>query len=143
VKGRFLHLSDELAAQMLSAAARTYPSECCGLIEGVAAEDGWRGLAVHEAANLAEDPARHFLIDPQAQFDLLRALRGSERRIIGCFHSHPDSAPEPSATDRASAFESDFLWLIAGGSLDAGFTLRAHHFHEEDGFSPVVLRDDG
>ena len=143
MKGRFLHLSDKLAAQVLSAAARAYPSECCGLIEGTDAEDGWRGLAVHEAANLAEDPARHFLIDPQAQFDLMRALRGSKHRVIGCFHSHPNGAPEPSATDRASAFESDFLWLIAGGSPDGGLMLRAYHFYEESGFSPIVLRDAG
>ena len=58
-----LHLSDALAAQMLGAAARAFPLECCGLIEGIRAESGWRATALHEAANLAEDPARHFLID--------------------------------------------------------------------------------
>ena len=72
---RTLHLSDELAAQMLGAAARAFPLECCGLIEGVRIKDGWRVTALHEAANVAEDPARHFLIDPQRQFDLMRALR--------------------------------------------------------------------
>ena len=76
------------------------------------------------------------------QFDLLRRLRGTQTRIIGCFHSHPDGAPEPSATDRASAFESDFLWLIAGGSPDGGFTLKAYVFAEDGDFSAVDLRDD-
>jgi proteasome lid subunit RPN8/RPN11 len=104
VSRRVLHLSDELAAQLLGAAARAFPRECCGLIEGMRIEGGWRAAALHEAANLAEDPARRFLIDPQTQFDLMRALRSSENRIIGCFHSHPDGPPEPSATDRAGAY---------------------------------------
>ena len=140
MSGRALYLSDDLAAQLLGAAARAYPAECCGLIEGENAPDGWRAVALRETPNLAENPLRNFLIDPQAQFDLMRALRGAERRIIGCFHSHPDGAAEPSATDRASAFESDFLWLIAGGSPDGGLTLAGFRFVEGLGFAPIALR---
>jgi proteasome lid subunit RPN8/RPN11 len=142
VKARVLHLSDALAAQILKAAARAHPSECCGLIEGLDTADGWHVLALHETANIADDPARHFTIDPQAQFDLMRALRGSKQRIIGCFHSHPDGLPAPSAIDRANAFESDFLWLIAGGSPHSGFMLNAYDFLEGSGFSPIVLAND-
>jgi proteasome lid subunit RPN8/RPN11 len=97
---------------------------------------------VHEIANVAENPTRHFQIDPQAQFDLMRALRGSQRRIIGCFHSHPDGVPAPSATDRAQAYESDFLWLIVGGSAEGGLTLGAHHFVKETGFASIAMRED-
>jgi proteasome lid subunit RPN8/RPN11 len=145
VSERTLHLSDELAAQMLGAAARAFPLECCGLIEGVRIKDGWRVTALHEAANMAEEPARRFLIDPQRQFDLmraLRALRASETRIIGCFHSHPAGPPEPSATDRAQALEDDFLWLIAGGSDESGFTLQAYVFTEQSGFVRVALHGE-
>ena len=136
---RVLYLSDELAAQMLGAAARAFPLECCGLIEGMRVESGWRAAALHQSANLAEDPARRFLIDPQRQFDLMRALREGETRIIGCFHSHPNGSPEPSATDRANGLESDFLWLIAGGSPEGGFTLKAYLVWDE-GSCEVVLR---
>ena len=99
---------------MLLAASRAYPNECCGLIEGDDTPDGWRALAIHEAKNIADDPRRRFLIDPQAQFDLMRRLRGEDTRIIGCFHSHPDGEAKPSAADRAEAYETDFLYLIAG-----------------------------
>jgi len=146
VSERALHLSDELAAQMLSAAARAFPLECCGLIEGTRIEGGWRAAALHESANLAEDPARRFLIDPQKQFELMRAmraLRASETRIIGCFHSHPEGPPEPSAVDRAHAFEDDFLWLIAGGSAESGFSLQAYVFSEESGFVRIALFEEG
>lgn len=127
---------------MLGSAGRAFPLECCGLIEGIRIEGGWRVTALHEAANVAEDPARRFLIDPQVQFDLIRTLRGRETRIIGCFHSHPVGPAEPSATDRAQALEDDFLWLIAGGSADSGFTLQAYVFSEESGFARIALRED-
>ncbi len=140
---RTLYLSDGLAAELLVAATRAFPLECCGLIEGLRMESGWRVTALHEAANMAEDPARRFLIDPQRQFDLMRALRTGETRIIGCFHSHPGGAPEPSATDRAQAFEDDFLWLIAGGSDESGFTLQAYVFTEVTGFARIALAEEG
>ena len=136
---RILHLSDEFAASILVAAARAYPNECCGLIEGVNTAAGWRALAVHEAANLSPEPKCRFLIDPQVQFDLMRKLRGSERAIIGCFHSHPGGEAVPSTTDRAEAYESGFLYLIAGGSGEMGFTLKAHLFDEARGFTPVEI----
>ena len=136
---RVLHLDDDLAAAILQAAARAYPNECCGLIEGEETDDGWRALTLHEGANLADDPAHRFLLDPRVQFDTIRKLRGTGRRILGCFHSHPDGSPRPSATDRAEAYESGFLYLIAAGSPDAGFTLGAHVFSESDGFAPVAL----
>jgi proteasome lid subunit RPN8/RPN11 len=142
VSERALHLSDELAAKMLGTAARAFPLECCGLIEGIRIKGGWRATALHEAANLAEDPARRFLIDPQRQFDLIRALRGRETRIIGCFHSHPEGPALPSATDRAQALEDDFLWLIAGGSAESGFTLQAYVFTEESGFVRIALGEE-
>lgn len=139
MSARVLYLSDELAAQMLGMAASAFPLECCGLIEGTRMDCGWRATALHETANVADDPARRFLIDPQRQFDLMRALRSGETRIIGCFHSHPGGQPEPSAIDRAQAFEDDFLWLIAGGSGESGFTLQAYVSTEKTGFAPVAL----
>lgn len=138
---RILHLPDELAARVLQAASRAYPNECCGLIEGDDTPHGWRALVIHDAKNFADDPRRRFLIDPQAQFDLMRRLRGSNTRIIGCFHSHPDGEAEPSATDRAEAYETDFLYLIAGGGPDI-FTLKAYLFTAPAGFSPLTIASD-
>ena len=138
---RLLHLPDELAARVLLAASRAFPNECCGLIEGPDAPDGWRAVAIHEAKNIAEDPERRFLIDPQVQFDLMRRLRGTSTRIIGCFHSHPNGDPSPSAADRAEACESDFLYLIAAGTADM-FTLKAYLFTDPLGFCPLTISSD-
>jgi proteasome lid subunit RPN8/RPN11 len=88
-----------------------FPRECCGLVEGVGDEQVLRVTAVHPARNLATEPDR-FEIDPADQFRVLRALRGTGRDIIGCYHSHPNGRAQPSARDREGAFGGDFLWLI-------------------------------
>jgi proteasome lid subunit RPN8/RPN11 len=130
-----LEIPKILSAKILAAVTHALPNECCGLIEGVRDKNGWRALALHETKNLAGNPRAHFLIDPEAQFLLLRRLRGTGREIIGCYHSHPNGEPAPSATDLASAAEEDFLWLIAGGNPQS---LRAFCFRDKS-FQPVQL----
>jgi proteasome lid subunit RPN8/RPN11 len=125
-----LRIAQAQCAAILKAASRAYPQECCGLLEGVAEEGGWRVAAVHETANLSETPRRNFLVDPKAQFDLMRELRGGPHRLIGCFHSHPDGSDAPSESDRAQAYEADFLYLIAAGAPESGFRLNAFRFDE-------------
>ena len=136
-----LHLAQNLRDQVIGAANAAFPLECCGLIEGVATRGAWHVHAIHPAKNLAKDPADHFLVDPQTHFELLRGLRGSERCIIGCFHSHPNGLAMPSADDRANAIEQDFVWLIASGKELGAFDLFVHVFDEAaGGFVPLELR---
>jgi proteasome lid subunit RPN8/RPN11 len=104
--------------------------ECCGLIEGMATPEGWRATALHGSKNIAADPARSFLIDPQVHFDLLHRLRRTDRAIIGCYHSHPGGLGQPSERDRTEAIDDGFVWLIAGeGEVNAYlFDARARDF---------------
>lgn len=131
-----LQISQILVREIVAAVTRAYPHECCGLIEGMHTAKGWRAVALHEAKNMAADARREFLIDPEVQFHLLRALRGTGREIIGCYHSHPDGATAPSQADRAGAGEDGFVWLIAGrdGGLGA-YVYRA----ESASFSPITI----
>ena len=125
-------LCDRIAAEARAAA----PRECCGLIEGVVTAEGWRAEALHASDNLAEDPDRGFLIDPQVQFDALRATRETGRTVIGCYHSHPGGQAAPSVRDRAQAMDDGFVWLIA-----ADGALAAHVFDARArDFAPLRLR---
>lgn len=107
-----LFIAPSLLDEIRAAARRAHPEECCGLIEGDAEEGGWRASAVHEARNVAVDRERNFLIDPELHLHLLRTLRGTERAIIGCFHSHPSGFPGPSETDRLGAVDDDYVWVV-------------------------------
>lgn len=111
-----LILPAQLRAQLGSAAQDAFPGECCGLIEGMVDGATTRATQLHAMPNVAQEHDR-FEIDPAAQIALLRRLREGARRIIGCYHSHPNGRAEPSERDRASAVEEGFLWVIA--ALDA------------------------
>lgn len=98
-------------AQLEREARAVLPRECCGLIEGTREGAHIEIYALHPCRNLAHgDDA--FEIDPGEQFRLMRELRGTDRAIVGCYHSHPNGRPEPSARDLAAASEEGFLWLI-------------------------------
>jgi proteasome lid subunit RPN8/RPN11 len=100
-------------ARIMGHARTAYPHECCGLLVGERAAGAVRVTGVVATANVAEDrPGDRFEVDPQARFDLMRALDGTGGAIVGHYHSHPDGPAEPSETDRSLAFEPDLVWLI-------------------------------
>ena len=76
-----------------------------------------RATAFHPTRNLAAEPDR-FEIDPSVHIRLLRALRGTGRDIVGCYHSHPNGRAELSPRDRQSAGDENFIWLIAAIGVD-------------------------
>src|SRR5262245_26932422 len=93
---------------MLAHARDEAPNECCGLLIGT------RGI-VHRstrARNLQASPTR-YLVDPADHFSAMRAARSAGLRVIGAYHSHPESEPLPSESDVAEATGgSDFLYVI-------------------------------
>ena len=84
------------------------PHECCGVLLG----RGDEILEAVRARNVADDPARRFLIDPA---DHIRARRDARTRgldVVGFYHSHPRSPAEPSERDIAEWSYPDQLCLI-------------------------------
>lgn len=130
-----LLLPSSLKEQIEAEARAAFPRECCGLIEGVRSGERIEAVTLHPAPNLAE-AADRFEIDPAAQFAALRGARANGREIVGCYHSHPNGAAEPSAHDLAGAAEDGFVWVIAG----AGGEVRLAAFLYDAGrFSPLEI----
>ena len=97
---------------ILAHAAREAPSECCGFLLGT----GARVSHAIPARNVAPTPSTRFRIDDAAHLALRRSLRDAvpPLGIVGIYHSHPASAPEPSPTDLAEAWYPEWLYVIAG-----------------------------
>jgi proteasome lid subunit RPN8/RPN11 len=90
--------------------------EVCGLLFG----SSDRIETTEAVANIAEDPTRHFEIDPAALFRAIRAERAGGPKLLGYYHSHPAGRAEPSATDQEMSARDGKIWLIvAGGEVTA------------------------
>lgn len=89
-------------------AAENPGQEVCGLLLGT----GNRIEEIVVADNVADDPARHFEIDPAMQIRWEKGARGGGRQILGYYHSHPNGLPQPSVEDAASAAGDGRIWLI-------------------------------
>ena len=100
--------------QLTREAKAAYPNECCGLLVGRRHPDGATMVERAVASANVATGRRHdrFEVDPRVRFAVIRELAGSSSAIVGHYHSHPDHPAEPSATDRAMAFEPDLVWLI-------------------------------
>ena len=106
--GMDIEVTSGAIATLIAESAKAAPLECCGLLLG-------RGARIEEArpaANVAEDPARRFEIDPAALFAAHREERAGGLELLGYFHSHPDGHPVPSATDCEHASGDGRVWAI-------------------------------
>ena len=118
---------DAIRAELRAHAADEAPNECCGLLvlrDGVAEryERGRNALASPYRYELEIDPSLWFLED--------------EGYELAVFHSHPETEPIPSRTDRELAgLWSGRPFLIYGLKLDE---LRAWRI-ARDGVEEIAL----
>lgn len=106
-----IRIDARVLAEIEAAAQRAHPYEACGLLIG----NDTRLTRAVETANLARERGRgadRFEVDTRVHLRLQRELRGSDKSILGVFHSHPDGRAEPSPTDRADAAYPGWIWLI-------------------------------
>ena len=100
-------ISPEALGAIVRRARQARPRECCDILVGTRE-------AVVEAVqtrNLAREPTR-FLIDPRGHIEARRDARRRGLKVVGFYHSHPQTAPYPSPRDLTEASYSDCLYLI-------------------------------
>ncbi|HET7510484.1 MAG TPA: M67 family metallopeptidase [Solirubrobacterales bacterium] len=89
-----MRISQSLIDEMVAHAREDLPNECCGMIGG---RDG-RATRVVRVENAAASPLRYEM-DPQGQYDALKAIEDEGEDLIAIYHSHTRSAAYPSQTD--------------------------------------------
>jgi proteasome lid subunit RPN8/RPN11 len=111
---------DEVAAH----ARETLPAECCGVLLGTEREV----VEAVRARNLSENPNRYQL-DPKDHIDARRAARQRGLQVVGFYHSHPHSEPEPSVADLSEATYPGHYYLIVRPLLK-GANVRVFRFEQ-------------
>ncbi len=100
-----------MLAELQLFALAAAPKEICGILFG---RDG-RVSGYRAAQNVADNPSRHFEIDPAVLIAVERDQRGGGEPILGYYHSHPAGTVTPSITDAESATPDGRVWLILNG----------------------------
>lgn len=101
---------------MVAHARDDLPNECCGMIGGREGE----ASSVIRVENSAASPLRYEM-DPQEQYNALKAIEDDGGELLGIYHSHTKSAAYPSQTDvnQAVAWPEQIYVIISLADEDA------------------------
>jgi proteasome lid subunit RPN8/RPN11 len=89
-----MKIAQALIDEMVAHAREDLPNECCGMIGG---RDG-EATRVVRVENAAASPLRYEM-DPQGQYNALKAIEDAGEELVAIYHSHTRSAAYPSQTD--------------------------------------------
>jgi [CysO sulfur-carrier protein]-S-L-cysteine hydrolase len=103
-----MRIAQSLIDEMVAHAREDLPNECCGMVGG---SDG-AATSVVPVENAAASPLR-FEMDPQGQYDALKAIEDGGGELLAIYHSHTRSAAYPSQTDVNQAVNwPDAIYVI-------------------------------
>lgn len=120
-------------SKMIDHARACAPQEACGLVAAL------RGTVtkVYALTNMDAVPDR-FTLDPSEHFAAIQDAEANGWTIAGTFHSHPSSAPIPSAADLEGGGDPDWVNLIVGVE-DGRIAVRAYRYID-GGATAVQIR---
>lgn len=104
---RTLYLPESLYKRMIQHCEEERPLEACGLLVGV----GGHVESAYATDNVHRSPVV-YKVDDRQLLQVFGALRSDRQEIIGIYHSHVRSAPEPSRTDIAQATWPESFYVI-------------------------------
>ncbi|MFL5901678.1 MAG: Mov34/MPN/PAD-1 family protein [Solirubrobacterales bacterium] len=103
-----MRIAQSLIDEMVAHAREDLPNECCGMVGGADGE----ASRVIPVVNSAASPLR-FEMDPQGQYNALKAIEDDGKEMLAIYHSHTKSAAYPSQTDVNQAVNwPDAIWVI-------------------------------
>ena len=100
-------MPESIGRGLLTHARNEAPLECCGLLIGTK-EQVVRSARAH---NVLQSPTR-YRVDPVDHFEAIRTARNEGLEVVGAYHSHPTSLPQPSETDLHQAIYPHFVYVI-------------------------------
>jgi proteasome lid subunit RPN8/RPN11 len=118
---------------MLDCALAAPGEEVCGLVGG----SGGAPVCFYPVANRAADRATRFLMDAEQQIDAMRGMREAGLDLLGIFHSHPNTAAEPSGVDLEMAAYPGVIYFIA--SMQNTVPQLRAYLYDDGGFQELLL----
>lgn len=122
-----IHLSRKLTTQLLHLAQVSPNAEVCGLI---GAKNG-EPKTCYPVANIADNPATRFELEPQQQIAGMAKMREQNEELFAIYHSHPSAPAQPSITDIKMAAYPQALYLIISLNTKGVLEMRGFRIIDE------------
>lgn len=97
--------------KMLQFARENLPEEACGLLGGVEEAGIKKVEEVYLLTNI-DHSREHFSMDPKEQLAAIKDMRQKGYKLLGNWHSHPESPSRPSEEDKRLAHDPNIDYLI-------------------------------
>ena len=105
----------EIQQQILTNHAdREQPNESCGILFGSEYGEKIKVEKIFLTKNIEQSPV-NFTISAEQRLEADKMEKELQLKIIGIFHSHPDSMAYPSNTDKKFMELNPEVWLIFSG----------------------------
>ncbi|MBI2678003.1 MAG: M67 family metallopeptidase [Candidatus Koribacter versatilis] len=131
-----LNIPHSVVHELRHHAERAYPEECCGVLLGSGDGEEREVVEARACGNADPDRRTRYAIAPQELIATQRAARERGLAIVGFYHSHPDHAAEPSATDRAEAAWPEAVYVIVSVAAKGAAEIKAFRWAERDDRPP-------
>jgi len=102
-----LYLSKKQIEELIGHSKKESPNEACGILAG---KDG-KVEKVHQMTN-RDKSAKTFLMDPKEQLKVMKEIRDLGMKMVGIYHSHPETEAYPSTRDVELAFYPEASYVI-------------------------------
>ena len=106
-----LYLKKEDYEKILAHCKEGLPNEACGLIGGTIEGDKRSIQKVYLLTNI-DQSNEHFFFFLKEQLAAVKDMRANGLKLLGNFHSHPESPSRPSEEDKRLAYDSKVNYLI-------------------------------
>jgi proteasome lid subunit RPN8/RPN11 len=93
--------------EMILHALKDKPLEACGYLAGLNGE-----VTYAIPMKNIDESHEHFSFDPQEQFDVFKKTQKEGLRLIGVYHSHPETPARPSEEDIRLAYDPNVSYVI-------------------------------
>ncbi len=113
----------ELIAAVVAHARADAPAECCGLLAG--SLDG--RVSLHFPIRNDVASSTEYLTNARDMLAASKAVRAAGAEVLAIYHSHPASAPIPSAKDVAGNHWGDTVIHLIVGLAGSEPDVRAWH----------------
>lgn len=97
--------------KMIEHAKAELPNEACGLIAGTMQGKHKEIKKVYYLTN-TDHSNEHFSLEVNEQLAAVKDMRANGLKLLGNWHSHPQSPARPSKEDKRLAYDSSISYLI-------------------------------